>query len=76
MNTPTPKSGLPSYGVGDFIKALFRNKKIVVFIPLIILGLAALVIKFAPREYRSEAKLFMQIGRESLKLDPTPRQAT
>lgn len=35
------------------------------------MGLAALVILFAPREYQSEAKLFMQIGRESVKLDPT-----
>ncbi len=71
MNNSTLPSGLPSYGIGDFIKALFRNKKIVIFVPLLILGLASLVILFAPREYRSEAKLFLQVGRESVKLDPT-----
>ena len=71
MKNSTQPNSLPSYGIGDFIKALFRNKKTVVFVPLFILGLASLVILFAPREYRSEAKLFMQIGRESVKLDPT-----
>ncbi len=71
MTNSMPPNGLPSYEIGDFVKALFRNKKIVVFVPLVLLSLAALVILFAPREYRSEAKLFLQMGRESVKLDPT-----
>ena len=71
MNNSIMPSGMPSYGIGDFIKAMFRNKKKVVFVPFMILSLAALVILFAPREYRSEAKLFMQLGRESVKIDGT-----
>ncbi len=71
MNHSLPQSGTSSYGISDFIRALFRNKKKVLFVPLLILSLAALVIWLAPREYRSEAKLFLQIGRESVKLDPT-----
>ena len=65
------QSNLPNFGLADFISALFRNKKKVIFIPLMIIGLAAVVILFAPRTYRSEAKLFLQIGRESVNLDPT-----
>ncbi len=71
MNNSVLLSGRSSYGIGDFIKALFRNKKKVVIVPLVILSLATIVILFAPREYRSEAKLFMQVGRESLKIDGT-----
>lgn len=71
MSATVPENGMPSYGIGDFVRALFRNKKKVLFVPLLILSFAALVILVAPREYQSEAKLFMQIGRESVKLDPT-----
>lgn len=65
------QNNMANFGLGDFVTALFRNKKKVAFVPLLILSLAALFILFAPREYQSEAKLFMQIGRESVNLDPT-----
>ncbi|NOZ40770.1 MAG: hypothetical protein GXP24_11165 [Planctomycetes bacterium] len=71
MNNSMLPSGMPSYGIGDFIQALFRNKKKVVYVPIAILSLAAMAIWLAPREYRSEAKLFMQVGRESVKIDGT-----
>ncbi len=71
MNQTESTSAAASYGLSDFTQALFRNKKKVVFVPLAILSLAALVILFAPRAYRSEAKLFMQVGRESVKLPAT-----
>jgi len=71
MNESAYFGGDRSYGVSDFIRALFRNKKKVIFAPLSVLGLATLIILFAPRKYRSEAKVYMQVGRESVKLDPT-----
>ncbi|MGI9429024.1 MAG: Wzz/FepE/Etk N-terminal domain-containing protein, partial [Bythopirellula sp.] len=71
MNHSAQHTSMSSFGIGDFVEAVFRNKKKVIFVPLAILGLAALVILFAPREYRSEAKVFMKIGRESVKIDPT-----
>ena len=33
--------------------------------------MATLILLFAPRKYRSEARLFVQVGRESVRLDPT-----
>ncbi len=71
MNNSMQPIGMPSYGINDFVTAMFRNKKKVAFVPLLILGLAALVIWFAPRKYQSEAKLFLQVGRETVQLDPT-----
>ncbi len=60
-----------AYSLQDFSRAFFRHKKKALALPLIILSLATLIILFAPRKYRSESKLFMQVGRESVKLDPT-----
>ncbi len=71
MNGNLHTASSPSYGLGDFISALFRNRKKVIGIPLVILTIAALCIGFIPRKYQSEAKLFMQVGRESVKLDAT-----
>ena len=71
MNDSLYQAGNASYGIEDFTRTLFRNKWKVLFVPLLILSSATLVILFAPREYRSEAKLKMQIGRQSVKLDPT-----
>ncbi|MEO0529996.1 MAG: hypothetical protein AAF266_05380, partial [Planctomycetota bacterium] len=42
-----------------------------VLIPATILGLGLCIALFAPRSYRSEAKLALQVGRESVKLDQT-----
>ncbi len=55
----------------SLLEILFRHKKKVFFIPLVILSLGASVIFFAPRTYRSQAKLFLQIGRESVGIDPS-----
>ncbi len=71
MSNAASPSNENSYGVEDFFAALFRNKKKVITVPIVVLGLAALFIVFAPRAYESEGKLFLQIGRESVKLDPT-----
>lgn len=50
---------------------VFRHKKKIVFVPFIVGLVAAAVVLFFPRTYRSEAKLFLQVGRESVGLDPT-----
>lgn len=64
-------SGGRSYGLGDLAAIFFRHKKKALAFSLGVVALAALVILFAPRKYRSEARLFLQVGRESVRLDPT-----
>ena len=49
----------------------FRHKYKIVFIPLVIGLLTIAMLVFFPRTYRSEARLFLQLGRESLAIDPT-----
>jgi polysaccharide biosynthesis protein PslE len=60
-----------SSGLGDVATTFFRHKKKAFAFAATILSLATGVILFAPRTYRSEAKLFLQVGRESVRLDPT-----
>src|SRR6476469_7579233 len=50
---------------------LSRHKKILIRAPLIALALGAAVYLFAPRTYRSESRIFLRLGRESVGLDPT-----
>lgn len=60
-----------SFSLSDLAETFFRHKKKAVFLVLTIIGLAVLILLFAPRQYRSEARLLLQIGRESIRLDPT-----
>ena len=54
----------------NFWELMFRHKLKCLITPLVI-GLAAIaVLVFYPRTYRSNSKLFMQVGRESIGLDP------
>ncbi|TWT90245.1 tyrosine kinase [Pseudobythopirellula maris] len=55
----------------DFWETVFRHKIKVVVIPLLLLGMGALVVFCFPRTYQSEAKLFLKVGRESVGIDPT-----
>lgn len=55
----------------DILEVLFRHKKKVVLIPAVILAIGLGIALFAPRTYQSEAKLALQIGRESVNIDPT-----
>lgn len=55
----------------DFWETVFRHKKKLLITPALILLAATAVILFFPRTYQSEAKLFLQIGRESIGLDPS-----
>ncbi|QDV73372.1 GumC family protein [Botrimarina mediterranea] len=50
---------------------LFRHRIKVVLIPTLVLGVGLAIALFAPRQYKSEAKLALQMGRQSVNLDPT-----
>ena len=54
----------------ELVEIFFRHKYKFIVPPAIILLLTLGVILFAPRTYRSESRLFLQIGRESLAIDP------
>lgn len=60
-----------SNDISRFVDAFQRHKKkaIAFIAATLLLGLA--IILFFPRSYRSESKVFIQIGRESVGLDPT-----
>jgi uncharacterized protein involved in exopolysaccharide biosynthesis len=55
----------------SFSQLFQRHKKTVIFVPAACLLAGVLTILFFPRTYRSEAKLFLQVGRESIGVDPT-----
>ena len=57
--------------IQEQIEAVFRHKKkVIAFNFLVILAVVAVVFLW-PRKYRSEAKIWIKIGRENTKLDPT-----
>lgn len=60
-----------SYLIRNYVRSIFQNKGKLLFFNLLVLIAAAAVILFWPREYRSEAKVWIKIGRENSKLDPT-----
>lgn len=62
---------LPIATPHSFLPIVSRHWKIIVFWPLISLALGVLFFVFCPRTYRSEAKLFLRVGRESVGIDPT-----
>ncbi|QDU90001.1 Tyrosine-protein kinase etk [Pirellulimonas nuda] len=55
----------------DFWEVVFRNKVKLIVLPLVIMTLAVGVTLYFPRTYRSEARLFLQVGHESVGIDPT-----
>jgi uncharacterized protein involved in exopolysaccharide biosynthesis len=57
--------------IADLSEILFRHKFKIVLIPLFIGLMTVALIIFFPRTYRSEARLFLQLGRESVAIDPT-----
>lgn len=60
-----------SFGISELIRVFLRHKKKAICFAAGVMGLATLVLLYAPRTYRSEARLFLQVGRESVRLDPT-----
>jgi len=59
--------------ISDIVELLFRHKFKVFLLPAIILTMTVAIILFFPRTYRSEARLFLQIGRESVGVDPSAK---
>ena len=55
----------------QWLVAIRRHLLLSTFVFFSIMAIAALVIVFAPREYTSEARLMLRIGRESVSIDPT-----
>lgn len=60
-----------SIQAGQIVEIVRRHKKTVIFFPLACIALGTLYFLFCPRTYRSEARLFIRIGRETVGIDPT-----
>jgi len=60
-----------SFKIRDYVESLFRHKKkILIYNLLVLLAISAIIVLW-PRKYRSEAKIWIKIGRENSRLDPT-----
>src|SRR5215475_4950057 len=70
ISTMPDRSFLPM-DIRTLREMFVRNRKLLIRAPLIALAIGAVVYLFAPRTYRSEAKIFLRLGRESVGLDPT-----
>jgi uncharacterized protein involved in exopolysaccharide biosynthesis len=57
--------------IRDYFRTVYFHKGKLISYNLLVLLMAVAVILFWPREYQSEAKLWIKIGRENAKLDPT-----
>jgi uncharacterized protein involved in exopolysaccharide biosynthesis len=57
--------------VGDILRILFRQRRIILVSFIVVMVATSLYVLFAPRQYRSEAKLFVRLGRENVGLDAT-----
>jgi polysaccharide biosynthesis protein PslE len=72
INHSLDRSTAPiSFGPLALARLFYRHKFKATCCATAVLGLATLVLLYAPRTYRSEARLFLQVGRESVRLDPT-----
>src|SRR5437868_14516512 len=61
----------PEQPLGDIFRFLGRHKAKALLV-FFLVNLATLTyFALAPRKYRSEAKVFVRVGRESVTLDPT-----
>lgn len=74
MHAPQPTIGVPSFlprTPRDAVDMLRRQAFLLAGVFATIVFLTGLGAWLAPRTYRSEAKLFVRVGRESVALDPT-----
>ena len=60
----------------DICRLLFRHKTKVIGCFTLALCAAIAIIFYWPRQYRSESKLLVRLGRETVTLDPTATTAT
>ena len=66
-----PHAEAPDASMGNLVRVLCRHKWKSGFFALTTLVLTAAAIKYWPRAYVSNAKLFVNVGRESIGVDPT-----
>lgn len=57
--------------IRDYVTSIYHQKGKILFYNVVILVLTLLAILFWPREYRSSAKIWIKLGRENSRLDPT-----
>lgn len=73
--SPTSTNGhaapRPSAPLRAFLRTLFRHKKKSALWFIVTVGGVGLWTLYGPKTYRSDAKLFVRLGRESVTLDPT-----
>jgi uncharacterized protein involved in exopolysaccharide biosynthesis len=60
----------PNTTLPNPIEIAKRYKKTIILWPMLCLALGALFYYLCPRQYQSEARLFLRIGRESVGIDP------
>ena len=60
-----------SFKIRDYVESLFRHKKKIFLYNLLVLLAISAIIMLWPRTYRSAAKIWIKIGRENSRLDPT-----
>jgi polysaccharide biosynthesis protein PslE len=65
------RSHASEFGLHDLGRVLLRQRRKATLFCLASVAVSAGVIAFGPRSYRSEAKLFVRLGRENLAIDPT-----
>ena len=63
-----------TWSLRDYLRAVCRFKGKAAAVLITTVGLAALWLAWTPREYESQAKLFVRVGRENAALDPTVGQ--
>ncbi len=57
--------------IRSWVECVFRHQKKLIVFNLLVILLVTLVVLYFPRTYRSEAKIWLKIGRENSKLDPS-----
>lgn len=60
-----------SFKIRDYVESVFRHKKKILVYNLLVMLIVGGIIMLWPRKYRSEAKIWIKIGRENSRLDPT-----
>ncbi len=66
-----PARLIPDDPFDSLLELVFRHKGKILLLPLLVLSAALLVILYYPRTYVSEARVLVQVGRESVGIDPT-----
>jgi polysaccharide biosynthesis protein PslE len=61
----------PTSSPREFVRMLTRHRRKMVIFSGVVLALVAAFTLLTPRAYRSQAKLFVRLGRENVTLDPT-----